>query len=288
MRFLYIFILPLMLIGCNSNAEKNEKKTLVVVSVAPYADLTEKIAGDTVTIRTVIPRGYNPHIYEGAPSQLTGLEKAKLWIGLGEPFEQHLLKSLKDKDSSLQSIDLTKYVPHLLTESHAGHSHSPDSIDRHIWLSPELLSLQANVIYESLVKILPENEALYSKRLQNLQNELSELNDNCLKLLDPIKGKAFLISHPSLGYFSKEYQLLQVPVESEGKSPLAKDVGKILKLIEKYKIHCVLTQPNFDNKPSLTIAKEKGLHVAEIDPFAADLLENILHIAQTLSECTHD
>jgi zinc transport system substrate-binding protein len=57
-----------------------------------------------------------------------------------------------------------------------GHEHAKENLDPHIWLSPQLVKVQAENIYQGLVEIDPENKAEYQANLEQFLTEIDQLD----------------------------------------------------------------------------------------------------------------
>lgn len=258
------------------------EKPKVLVSVAPYRYLVEKIAGDTLDIQVIVPPGANAHLFEPVPKEVEKMLSASIWMRLGDPFEKKLGLVLKEKNPNLVTVELWKGIPLL------GHEHSQccheDEKDFHIWLSPKLAKQQVEKMAASLIQLYPEHRDLYLKNLNSLTLELSELDQKVDVLLSPLKGKAILVSHPAFGYLCQDYGIIQIPIEFEGKEPRPKQISLILKQIETLKVKTVLTQAQYSNKGAELIAQKLHLPIFLVDPYAMDYSKNLLHIAEVISK----
>ncbi len=269
-KFLLIFFCSLSLWA--------ETKPKVLVTVPPYHYLVEKIAGPTVEIQLVIPPGVNAHLYEPVPKDLEKMAQASLWFKLGDPVENKLLLTLKEKNPSLVTVELCHGIALL------GHDHCCDEgKDFHFWLSPKLAEQQAKKIADHLTKLYPEHEKLYRENLHLLLAELAALDQKIAHLLAPLKGKALLVSHPAFGYFCQDYGLVQISIEFEGKEPRPKQIAQILKQIETVSVKAVLTQAQYSNKGAEMIAEKLQMPVFLVDPYSMDYSKNLLYIAELIA-----
>src|SRR3990167_7482403 len=274
--------------------QKKKKHTenavpLVIVSIPPYINLVKKIAGNTVKVASAIPPGYNPHITEITPREVQLLQDADLWIGVGAAFETPLLRSLKDVDKTTYMLQMNEVIP-LLSPSKDTHGigvckhHSHEGEDLHFWMSPKRLKVQAGFIARALVHVSPENVDLYTLNLQNLLLELDALDQEITSLLEPFKKKAILVSHAAFGYFCYDYDLIQLAVECEGKSPLPKDLDRVINSAKNYEIQCVFILPQFDNRGALLIADQLGLNVYTVDDLSENIFENLENLALLIAK----
>lgn len=263
------------LVGCQSPEKKSvatssQKNTPVVaISLPPYAYFVKKIAQDTVHITPIVPIESNPHHFEPTPKQVEIVQEAKLWIRSHETFEDKIIKVLSEKTPQLAIIDLAASVPE-------------EEEDRHIWLSPKLAQGQANAIAEALIDLLPENKEMYQKNLEAFIEELKELDVEISNKLDTHKDEAILTSHPAFAYFCKDYGLVQLSIECEGKDPLPQDLENTLTAAKAHKIARILLQPQYNNRGAELIAEHLALPVSSIDPYSSDYVGMLRQITQLI------
>lgn len=297
LRFICLFLvaITLCLLSCTKKAsiQSTLSKPLVIVSLSPYDTFVKDIAGDTLNVKVAVPPNYNAHVFEPTPQHLANFHHASLWFGIGEPFESILLRALTQHNPQLIKVDLSQNIPLRHDEStcSAGHSHclhsalaSDETIDRHFWMSPHIAWLQVETIAKTLIHTFPENKELYLKNLEIFREKLHNLDLDLHHLLEPYKNQAIIISHPSLGYFCQDYDLVQISIESEGKTPLPADLYKVLALAKEHKALCVFTQEQFDNKGALMMAKQLQLPVYSINPNLPEYFDNLMTIAKNITQ----
>lgn len=279
-RLCFLLFIPLFF-ACSKKEEA--KKPSVLVTIAPYAFVAEKVAGDTVSIETLIPPGMNIHIYEPSPKLVEAATKAAVWFRIEEPFEKKIVKAMqeinpKQKIVNLQEgIDLLSSLDAIEFSPCIGHDHG--SSDLHTWLSPKRFLQQAQKIADTLIELFPENRELYQKNFNDLALDLQKLDRDLKKTLAPFKRDALLVSHPAFGYFCSDYELIQLSVECEGKDPRPKDIEDILAKTKIYKVRCVFLQQGFNNRGTLLIGKKLQLPIYRVDPYARDYLINMRQLA---------
>lgn len=273
--------------GCSKKAEERNQ---VLVSIPPYLFFVEALTGGDIKAVSLVPPQANPHIYEPTPKQVQKAKEAKLWIRLDESFEKKVAKSLKELNKDLIVLNLaeSKVIPYIYSEHKCStckhHHHHSETKDLHIWLSPKLAKVQADLIANSLIEAFPEKKALIKKNLIELQNQLSEANERFTSQLKPFQENSIIVSHPAFGYFCRDYDLNQISIELEGKDPLPKQLTSILELAKKSEIRTVFTQVQYNNKGAQIIAKQLNLPLHEVDPYSADYLQNLEKIVQYIVE----
>jgi len=170
-----------------------------------------------------------------------------------------------------------------------GHGPEPDHdndhehgiLDPHIWLSPRLAKVMAVNICNGLSAVDPDNKAEYEANLQRFLRELDDLDQSIGAELAslPREKRAFMVFHPSWGYFAHDYGLRQVPIEAEGKEPSPGDLARIITMGKEQHIPVVFVQPQFSERSAKVIASEMGARVVPLDPLAADWKANMLRVA---------
>ncbi len=290
MRLIFVLLISFFVATSCNQKSPLELKPRVIVSVAPYLYIVEKIAGETVIAQAIVPPGANPHIYEPTPKEVGEIRGAVLWVYLGESFDKKIYNALLESNPALKVVNVVEHV-HLLdfceengveSEHHHCHGHE-EGKDLHVWTSPKLFAEQAQRIAAMLIQLFPEHQATYSAHLQQLLSELQTLDDEIAKLLAAKRGTAILVSHPAFGYFCQEYGLTQISVEIEGKDPLPRDVSDILEQVKTHGIQTVIIEPQYSNKGALLIAERLGLKTHTIDPYAENYPDNLRSLAKVIA-----
>jgi zinc transport system substrate-binding protein len=278
--FLIIALFIPLLSSCSSNSAAPTKPR-VLVSIPPYLYFVEKIAGDVVEASSLAPEGTNPHIFEPSPKQIQEVYQAKVWIKLGESFEQKIATTLSDQHKNLIVVDLSKEVHHGCSCHGHDHSHA-ESADLHIWMSPILAKLQANAIAKALTEAFPEHKDVFNQRLHLFQNELDELHAEIKEKLTPYAHKAVLVSHPAFGYFCRDFDLEQISIEVEGKEPRPQDISSVLERAAKASVRLVLIQEQYNNKGALAIASNMNIPTFCTDPYSSNYKQTLLDITSQI------
>ncbi len=167
--------------------------------------------------------------------------------------------------------------------AHAGHDHGDDLKDPHTWLSPKLAKVHAQNIYDALVELEPESEAVFKENLDALLAEIDELDQAIAAELENLSSRSFLVFHPAWGYFAEDYDLEQIPIEVGGQDPSAAELAELINIAEAEDIRVVFAQYQFNAKPAETIASQIGGEVVFIDPLSPDWANNLKEIASQIA-----
>ena len=271
-------LLPLALLVVGllpAHLRGDEAKPTLLVTVAPLAFYADRLAGDLITIESLVPPGANPHAFEPTPKQVMRAASAIAWFQVGELFEKRISASMRSRNPALVEVNLLNAIP-ILLESNCPHCrHHAEGRDPHIWLSARSGQKIAAVMASTLSTLLPESANLIDERLATLTVELQTLDSELSALLAPYKGSALLVSHASFGYFCHDYGLTQRSIEIEGKEPTARQFAELLKAARGFGIRCVILQPQYSSKGAELVARELKLPTRTIDPMSTHIEETL-------------
>jgi len=259
-------------------------KVDVVVSILPQKTFVEKVAGDLVDVTVMVAPGSSPATYEPKPSQMRKITKAQIYFSIGVPFEKAWLPRFKAQNPNMLLIDTAKGIKKLPMQEHhheANH-HSSSTLDPHVWLSPTLVKIQARNIADALKKIDPKQKTVYEYNLNKFEQEIDDLDVKLHEILKPCQDSSMMVFHPSWGYFAKEYDLEQIPIEVEGKEPKSKELVNIIHKAKEEGVKVLFVQPQFSKRTAKVIADSIGAKIVEADPVAPNWAENLIQIAKNI------
>ncbi len=294
----------------------------VVVSIAPQKWLVEQIGGNLVSTSILIGKGQDPHSFQPRPKQIADLSNARLYFTIDMPFEKVIAKKVGHLKTGLKVLDISQNIHkspmsdydhehgyhqteehHEHGESHSDHNQKGDhqdhdlhqkedhheqeatqTLDPHIWLSPDLLKQMADTITDILMKEDPANRKQYQNNFDKLSKKLDNLHATIKKRLSPFAGSSFYVFHPSFGYFAKTYRLKQEAIEMGGKSPTPRQLQSLIKKARDEGAKIIFVQPQFDPQSGTAIAAAINGQVVPLDPLAEDVDSNLLMIADKIAE----
>ncbi len=263
-------------------------KVNVIVSIQPQMEFVKKIGGDKIKVTLMVLPGKSPHTYEPKPQQMIEVSKADIYLSIGVEFEKVWLPKFKSQNRNLRIIDISKDINRTAMQSKDKknrHAHRHEALDPHIWVDPLNVKQIAKNIFTALSSIDSNNSDYYQKNLHNYIKELDTLDREIREILkESHKNTKFMVFHPSWGYFAKRYNLEQLTIEVEGKTPKPREIVQILKEAKKEKIKVIFTQPEFSDKTSKTIANELKIEVVKTSPLAKNWADNLKNLAKNIAE----
>ena len=271
----------------------NASKPEITVNILPQKYFVEKIVKDKFEINVMVKPGSSPHNYEPKPSQMKSLVNSKAYFLVGDPFEQAWMDKFKQNAKNTLFVDTTKGIEKIQMEEHNHHDeanvdakhdeHDHSGFDPHVWLDPLLVKIQAKNIYEAMVEIDSQNGDFYKTNYEEFIKELDTLDENIKTILSPYKDKAFMVFHPSWGYFAKRYDLVQIPIELQGKEPKPNELVELIKDAKEHNIKIVFVSPQFSQKSAKTISQNIDAKVATINPMVENWSEGLIMTAKEIA-----
>ncbi len=285
---LMALLLILMIISCSKKGPDSQNMK-VFVSIAPQKFFVEKIGGDLVDVAVLVPPGSSPHSYEPRPSQMAGLSQARLFFTIGIDFEKAWVPRIKNSAKNLQIIPLDSGIEKIEATEHGHHDGGSDhdeGLDPHIWLSPELVKILSKKIMLSLSASDSVHKDTYLQNYKDFITEIDTLQSNIKAILtDCPRPFAFMVFHPAWGYFAREFNLQEIPIEIDGKEPSPKELAQIVSLAKEKNIKTIFIQPQFSSQSAQQIAHEIGAQTVIADDLAENWDKNLLHVAQLIGKC---
>lgn len=302
-------VLLLLLGGCGivprccPDANQAEGPLQVAVSVPPQAYFVRRIGGPHVQVEVMIPPGYSHVDYPLTPRKMVVLSNADLYVKVGHPgfeFEARQVDPFLAQRPAVRVVDMARGMRFLDTASAEGnghvdlepedgdhHGHEHGGSDPHVWVAPATVAVAAANIAKGLAAADPAHAGEYRANLRRFLADVQELDREIRARLGTGPagaGRAFLVYHPTWGYFADQYGLTQIAIESEGREPSA---ARLIALIERARqegVTVIFVQEGFPRKSAQVIAEEIGAQVVTADPQRYDWLDNLREVAAAMSE----
>lgn len=280
-------ILAFLLIMASCTGTGPGDKKLLVVSILPQKYFVEQIAGNDFDIEVLVAPGASHETYDPTPQQMVKVGQAVLWIKNGHlAFEEQWEPKFLSTHGDLKVADWSKGIE-LISGVHHHHDEEEaekheTGTDPHYWLSPREALVLAQNTAEALSQLNPDKKEEYQQNFSRLSARLRTLDSLATNQLAPFRGRSFMIFHPALTYFARDYGLNQIAIEKGGNAPTARGLKEFIDLAKKDQIKVILIQKQFDRENAETIAREIGARVIPFDPMAEDWAKNMEEIIQTL------
>ena len=218
----------------------------VVASIKPVELLVKAVAGDQVTVSTLVPDGASPHTYQLRPSERARLEQAAQVFWIGPDMETFLIRLLGGQDLAKRTVRLapddSAETPsgdapsgghghdhdnghddrHHDDQKHddghaAGHGHQPqpedshghdhDGKDPHLWVDPELGLAMAQTIADALGGLEGVDQAQIQRNLATFRQALRAAETDIRQQLAQAHSVDLFTYHDAFGRFVEHFGL---------------------------------------------------------------------------------
>ena len=282
MKKLFYILTLCILCGCG-NATHNSDKPIITVTIEPLRYFTEAIAGEHFKVVSMVPKGSSPESYDPTPQQLVALGNSQAYLRIGYiGFEQAWMKKLEANHPNMKVYDTSQGIDLIRSEGHWHGDHFHEGgVEPHIWNSTQNASMMADNIYKALCELDSTHQEEYKHRLDSLKKTIARTDENVKAILKNA-STSFLIYHPALSYFARDYGLKQISIEEGGKEPSPAHLKELIELCKREKIRVIFVQQEFDQRNAQLIADELGIKVVSINPLSYDWEEEMENAARSL------
>jgi len=282
-RFVLFFVVVMLFSACGRPSEGNqspeEGKIQVVVTTTFIGDVVNNIAGDNVNITALLTAGQNPHSYQPAPMDMVAVTEADLILANGFGLEDFLEDLLSGSDTKAEVIVVSDGITPLMIEGHLeeDHDHSlEDSMDAvmgqdpHVWFDPNNVLIWAENINRILAEEDPENKALYQANLDTYQGQLLELDAWIREQIGEIPGdqRELVTDHNTLGYFAREYGLVQIgaviPALTTEAETSGMELAELIDTIQARQTKAIFIGVDYDPSLAQRVADETGVELVPL------------------------
>ena len=285
MRQISIFIFAIISLASCQLTPKKPSEKIVFASILPLQYFTDQITGNLYTSVVMVPPGVGPETYNPTPRQMSEMSKAGAFFANGFlGFEDAFLENFKSINPNLAFINTSTGVELIRATGHDHGDHQHEKgVDPHTWSSPDGARIIAKNIFDGMVKIDPANKVKFQENLDRLLTKIDSVDKVVKAILTDIPSRKFMVFHPALGYFAREYNLEQLSIEFEGKIPTPKHIQGIVEEAKAQNIKYIMIQKEFDVENAEIIANETGSKVIQIDPLAYDWPGEMISLARKMA-----
>jgi zinc transport system substrate-binding protein len=262
-----------------------------VVTIKPIHALVAGVMAGVGEPVLLVSGGASPHMHAMKPSNARALATADLVIWVGPEMESFFIKPAQSIPASVTlltlidsaSLNRLKVRRSGAWDHHADendHNHAKfarppgaDEMDAHLWLDPGNGRAIVSLVAETLSHLDPDNGEAYQANAKRLIAELTNLQTEITKILEPVRRIPYVVFHDAYQYFEVRFgtnALASISL-SPDRSPSARRLYEIRAKIRQSGAVCVFAEPQFAPK-LVTTAREGTMAKAGIlDPLGAEI-----------------
>jgi ABC-type Zn uptake system ZnuABC Zn-binding protein ZnuA len=251
-----ILLLVIILASCSGRTAPDVLTTTTIL-----ADVARNVAGDRLTVGSLLPVGTDPHSYQPVPQDAIKIEQSKVLIVNGGDYEHFLdalLESVGGPNKLIEASTSVRFV---------SDTESEQAIDPHVWLDPNNVIVYVDNIREGLTEFDPDGAETYQANASAYINQLAELDawiNGQVAQIEPQK-KVLVTNHEALGYFAKRYGFTVVgaiiPSFSSNAAASAQQMADLIEQIRLHEAPAIFLDASDNPDLARQIAAETGVKV---------------------------
>lgn len=261
-RFQLLWILILLTSACGQTpASPSWTAAPVVLTTTSFlADITRNVAGDRVTVESLLPIGADPHTYQPTPQDVAKIAETRLLITNGANYEHFLGPLLENARGEREVIEASSGL-NLRKDAQSR------DVDPHVWLDPNNVITFVENLREALTHFDPQSASVYQANAEAYTRQLTELDAWIKQQVDTIPARHRLIvtNHESLGYFAARYgfTVTGTVIESfsSDASPSAQQIAALIDQIKSAGAPAIFLDAGDNTALAQQIASETGVRV---------------------------
>jgi manganese/zinc/iron transport system substrate-binding protein len=270
MRFLRhtaLLALPLgLLSGCNEEIKVAD----VVTTTAMVGDIVKQVAGDRLSVESIMGQRSDPHDYQPTRDDALKLRKAKVVFYSGLMLEGKMTEMFENLESQGRVVHaVTKKLeeaPYEIRNASDGHP------DPHVWMDAKAWSHCAQFVAEALAEYDAENADEYRANAAAYRKKLDLLHEYAREVIQsiPKQQRVLVTAHDAFAYFARAYGIeVHAPqgIDTTQEASIA-DINKLVDFLVKEKIPVLFTEESVNDKNLSAIisgAADKGWKVRKAD-----------------------
>lgn len=259
-----------LIVGCSSNAENTgaseEEPIQVVTTIAQIGNITAEVGGDAVEVESIMGPGVDPHLYDAVQGDIQKLNDADIIFYNGLHLEGQMGEIFEEMEQEKPTVAVAESIPE---EDLLADPASPDVSDPHVWFDISLWKKATETVRDELIKLDPDNEAVYNENTTEYLSQLDELetyaNEQFAEI--PEESRVLVTAHDAFNYFGEAYGFDVIGLQglSTESDYSVSDVQEIIDTLVERNIKGVFVESSVSERSINAVvegAKEEGHEVS--------------------------
>jgi len=216
------------------------------------ADMAKQVAGDRMTVGSIVPAGAHVEEYEPRPDDAKRMSEAKLVITNGLDLDKWVDPLLRNARSGTPVVTVTDGLPEV--------DENP-----HMWFDPSLARQYVDKIRDALIALDASGRDAYTANAKKYSDQLvsleAELNAKVATI--PPDRRKLVTSHDAFPYFAKAFgfEIVGFAQPEPDKMPSAGELADLIDKVKAAKVPAIFSESGVSPQLAETIAKETGAKV---------------------------
>lgn len=232
----------------------------VVATFYPLQEFAQRVGGERVRVRNLVPAGVEPHDYDPTPRDVVVITRAHVFVYNGAGFEPWIARLLPELPGTAVVVEATVGLP--LAADQEGQA------DPHVWLDPVLAQQIITRIEAGLVMADPAGRDVYAANAARLRDDLRALHQRFAQRLADCRQRIVITSHAAFGYLARRYGLRVISISglSPEAEPAPSTLAAIVNEARAHNVSAIYYETLVSPRVAETIAREVGAKTLVLNP----------------------
>lgn len=253
LALLTVALLP----ACRGPESDGPRPKRIVTTFTVIQDMAQNVAGEAAIVESITKPGAEIHEYEPTPLDIVKAQSADLvlWNGFGlERWFEKFFSNVRD----VPGVVLTEGIePMGISEGPYQGKPNP-----HSWMSPSNAVIYVENIRQALVRLDPENEAIYNRNAAAYTAKLRAIDEPIRQKLEeiPAERRWLVTSEGAFSYLIRNYGMKELylwPVNADQEGT-PQQVREVVDTVRRHQIPVVFSESTISDKPMRQVARETG------------------------------
>jgi ABC-type Zn uptake system ZnuABC Zn-binding protein ZnuA len=224
----------------------------VLATTTILADMAKRVAGDRMTVGSIVPAGAHVEEYEPRPDDARRMSEAKLVITNGLDLDKWVEPLLRNAKPSTPVVIVTDGLPDV-------------DGNPHMWFDPELARGYVARIRDALIALDPQGKESYTVSALGYSSEILRLDTELKTKVAtiPADRRKLVTSHDAFPYFAKAFgfEIIGFAEPEPGKPPSAGELAKLVENVRSAKVPAIFSEAGGSPQLAETVGRETGANV---------------------------
>jgi len=254
----FLPLLSIILLLC-SGQMNGQKKIEVLCSASMLTDIANNIVGDLADVKTIVPIGGDPHIYEATPRDAQKVRNAQIIFVNGLTFEGWINELIDNSGTKAKTYTVTEGIDVIASTQYE------NSYDPHAWMDVSNAIIYAKNMKDAMVENFPASANAFEENHKVYEQELKDLHAYVQAQINkiPKEQRILITSHDAFNYYGKEYgidveAIIGISTEADARTS---DVARVARVIKERKVPAIFVESTINPKLIKQLADDNGVPI---------------------------
>lgn len=236
-----------------------QKQLKVVATASMIGDMAKNIGGDAIVVKTIVPIGGDPHIYEPTPADAQLVASADIILKNGLTFEGWLNELIENSGTRAAIITVTTDITPIESVKYK------NATDPHAWMDASLGIVYCENIKNALAAADPGNKQMFEFNFGVYKKQLEELDKYIKTQITkiPEQRRILITSHDAFQYYGRRYgiRLESVLGTSTDAEAQTSDMVRLNQVIRENQVPAVFIESTINPKLLEQLARDNKIEI---------------------------